>query len=77
MKKSTIMTGLIERLDKLEQWRKAKGDDEDAGKRKGKKSKEDEEVCPNCGGDLQFVEDGIVFCPKCDEYFEQEGEEDD
>ena len=63
MEKSKIMEALFERIGKLEDWRKK-------GESKGKKQKEDEDVCLTCGGDLQFVEDGIVYCPKCKEYFE-------
>ena len=39
------------------------------------KQKEDEEVCEQCGGDLEFVEEGIVYCPKCKEYYEVEEDE--
>ena len=69
MEKSKIMEGLFARLTDLEKWRK-----EEVPKRK-KKEKEDEEVCPNCGGDLLAVEDGIVYCSKCKEYFEEEKED--
>jgi ribosomal protein L37AE/L43A len=66
MEKSNIISALKGRLDDLEKWRKEKTD-----KKKGeKKQKTDEEVCPECGGDLLFVEEGIVFCPKCEQYFE-------
>jgi len=68
MEKSNIISDLLGRLDALEEWRKEKG------KPKGKKQPpEDEEVCPQCGGDLLFVEDGVVFCKKCNEYFEYDG----
>lgn len=67
MKKSSIIDALNERLDNLEKWRKA-------GLKK-KENKEDEEVCPACGADLLFVEEGIVYCSKCKEYYEQETEE--
>jgi len=40
-----------------------------------KKSEVDEDVCPECGSDLLFVEDGIVFCSKCKQYFELKGDE--
>ena len=63
MEKSSIIEALKERLDDLEKWRKGT-----SGKKK--ESKEDEDVCPICGGDLLFVEDNIVFCSKCKEYFE-------
>jgi uncharacterized protein with PIN domain len=38
------------------------------------KEKEDETVCPECGADLLVVEDGVVYCEKCDEYYEMEEE---
>ena len=70
MEKSNTISDLLERLEALENWRKEKV------KRKEKKTPaEDEEVCPQCGGDLLFVEDGIVFCKKCNEYFEMKVEE--
>jgi hypothetical protein len=62
MEKSEIIDALKGRLDALENWRKGKAN---------KEEKPDEEVCPICGGDLQWVEDNIVFCKKCNEYFEQ------
>ena len=71
MEKSKIIDALVERLDVLEKWRKEKSEPEDK-KAAAKKAKVDEEVCPECGGDLLFVEDGIVFCPVCKEYFEEE-----
>jgi len=68
MEKSNIISDLLERLKVLEDWRK------EGTKKKGKKTApEDEEVCPQCGGDLLFVEDGVVFCKKCNEYFEYDG----
>ena len=47
---------------------------EEAGKSKSK-SKEDETVCPVCAGDLEYVEEGIVYCPKCKDYYEVDTEE--
>jgi len=32
----------------------------------------DEDVCPVCKGDLRYVEEGIVYCPACEEYYEWE-----
>lgn len=68
MEKSEIINALHERIDELEKWRKSASD-------KKKTSKEDEEVCPECGGDLLFVEDNIVVCKKCKRYFEINEEE--
>jgi ribosomal protein L37AE/L43A len=66
MEKSNIISALKERLDKLEGWK-----EKVAKKKEGKKEKADEEVCPICGNDLLWVEEGIVFCKKCNEYYEQ------
>ena len=63
MEKSKIIEALKERLDELEKWRTATSS-------KKKEKKEDEDVCPICGGDLLFVEDNIVYCSKCKEYYE-------
>lgn len=69
MEKSNIIAALKERMDNIEKWQ------EEISKKKGsKKQKVDEEVCPECGGDLLFVEEGVVHCPKCDQYFEVEVE---
>jgi uncharacterized protein with PIN domain len=70
MKKSNIIDEITERLHNLEE--NIKGIKKPAPKKK--KEEVDEDVCPTCGGDLLFVEDGIVYCPTCKEYFE-EGEE--
>ena len=69
MEKSKIIETLEDRLAAIEKWKKTTSEDLDKDKHKGKA---DEEVCPNCGGDLLFVEDGIVYCPKCKDYFEEE-----
>jgi uncharacterized protein with PIN domain len=37
-----------------------------------KKEEKDEDVCPECGGDLEYVEEGVVLCPKCKVYYEVE-----
>ena len=66
MEKSSIIEALKERLDELEKWRKVTG----TKKKETKEKKEDEDVCPVCGGDLLFVEDNIVYCSKCKEYYE-------
>ena len=71
MEKSEIINALKERLDAVEKWQAGKSEPEDK-KAAAKKPPVDEEVCPECGGDLLFVEDGIVFCPVCKEYFEEE-----
>jgi uncharacterized Zn finger protein (UPF0148 family) len=74
MEKSNIITALKERLDSIETWRK---DLTEKKKKSSKKQKEDEDVCPECGNDLLFVEEGIVMCPKCNEYFEIGEEEEE
>jgi len=74
MEKSGIIDAIKERLVELEKWRADKKESEDK-KEKTKRSTVDEEVCPICGGDLLFVEDGIVYCQKCKQYFEYEGRE--
>ena len=75
MKKSNVIEELHGRLDKLEMWQQEEADiKEKQGKGKKKKSTEDEDVCPKCGGDLVFVEDGIVYCPKCKDFYEEEEE---
>lgn len=75
MEKSKIISALQERLDKLEIWKEENAEEVDKDKKKDSaKQKEDEEVCPNCGADLLFVEENIVYCPKCKDYFEN-GEE--
>jgi uncharacterized protein YbaR (Trm112 family) len=40
-----------------------------------KKEKEDETVCPECGSDLEYVEDGVVYCSHCKQYYDVEEEE--
>jgi uncharacterized protein with PIN domain len=70
MKKSEIINEITERLHNLEEG--FKGIKKPPAKKE--KTKVDEDVCPICGGDLLFVEEGIVLCPLCKEYFE-EGEE--
>jgi rRNA maturation endonuclease Nob1 len=69
MKKTGIIDALKNRIDALEKWQKGK-----AGNKK--KELEDEDVCPVCGSDLLFIEEGIVYCKKCDQYYEP-GEEED
>jgi transposase len=56
--KSTVITDLEERIKELESQKKEK--------------KEDEDVCPECGGDLNYVEEGVAICPKCSIYYEVE-----
>ena len=72
MEKSNIIQDLLDRLTKIELWK-----EESKGKKPPKDpapKEDDEDVCPKCGGDLLFVEDGIVFCPKCKAYYEEEKE---
>jgi ribosomal protein L37AE/L43A len=69
MKESNVIDQMQNRLTDIENRIKGIKD-----KKPTKENKEDEDVCPKCGGDLLFVEEGIVFCPKCKKYYE-EGEE--
>lgn len=71
MEKSDIISALQGRLDELEKWRAEKAEPK---KKSSINQKEDEEVCPNCGSDLLFVEENTVYCPKCKEYFEKDDE---
>lgn len=73
MEKSDIINALKERLDALEEWRTERKEPEEK-KKNAKKATVDEEVCPVCAADLLFVEEGIVFCPKCELYFEYKEE---
>jgi ribosomal protein L37AE/L43A len=42
----------------------------------GKKKEKKDDVCPDCGGDLEYVEEGVVYCSHCDQYYDvEEGEE--
>ena len=68
MEKTNVIKEITERLGKVEKFMKTPKKD------KGKK-KADEDVCPECGGDLVFVDQGIVFCPKCNEYYESDLED--
>jgi uncharacterized protein with PIN domain len=70
MRKSNIIDEITDRLHNLEE--DFKGIKKPPAKKK--KTEVDEDVCPTCGGDLLFVEEGIVLCPACNKYFE-EGEE--
>lgn len=71
MEKSKIMEDLFDRLGKLEDWRAEKAKPEKAKK----KNVEDEDVCPQCGDDLVYVEQGITYCEKCKNYYEEETNE--
>lgn len=68
MKKSTIISDMQLEIMALKELAAGKGKE-----KKGKK--EDEDVCPTCGGDLEYIEEGIVYCPVCKEYYEIEEEE--
>ena len=72
MEKSNIITELSERLVDVEEKLKTIVK---TPKKKSKKPEVDEDVCPECGGDLLFVEDGIVYCRKCSEYYELKEED--
>ena len=37
-----------------------------------KPEEKDELVCPECGGDVLEVEEGVYYCEDCKEYFEEE-----
>lgn len=69
MKKNTIIADMQAEILALKEANSKKGKD--------KKKKEDEDVCEECGGDLEFVEEGIVYCPKCKQYYEYEEEEEE
>ena len=74
MEKTKIISEITERLSDVEEHLK-KLAKPPASKKGGKKPEVDEDVCPECGGNLLFVEEGIVFCPKCVEYYEMGDEE--
>ena len=59
MKKSTVIVDLEERIKQLE------------GEKKPDKK---DIVCEECGGDLEYVEEGVVYCPHCEQYYEVEEE---
>lgn len=42
---------------------------------KSKEKKEEDVVCEECGGDLEYVEDGVVYCEHCKQYYDVEEEE--
>jgi uncharacterized protein with PIN domain len=75
MEKTDIINKMTVRLDSIEEHLKKLV--KAPGNKKGKKPEVDEEVCPECGGDLLFVEEGIVYCNKCSEYYEIADEEKD
>ena len=60
MKKTTIISDMQAQIAALTE----------AAKPKPKEKKEDDTVCPTCAGDLEYVEENVVYCPKCKEYFE-------
>ena len=64
MKKSSVIEGLMERIDILEKWRK--------GDKKKEDKPEDEDVCPVCGGNLDEIDEEIVYCSKCKQYYDLE-----
>ena len=64
MKKTNVITDMKAQIVALQEAVKGK-----------KESKEDETVCPVCAGDLEYVEEGVVYCPKCKEYYEVDTEE--
>ena len=68
MEKTNIINELKDRIVDIEEKLK-----KSVPKKKStneKKPEVDEDVCPECGSDLLFVEDGIVFCSKCKQYYE-------
>lgn len=42
---------------------------------KAPSEKKNDDVCPECGSDLEYVEDGVVYCPHCKQYYDYEEEE--
>jgi uncharacterized Zn finger protein (UPF0148 family) len=66
MKKNTTIEDMQKEIAALKEQAAAKKD----------KSGKDEDVCPDCGGDLEFVEDGVVYCSHCKQYYDIEEEED-
>ena len=40
-----------------------------------KPDKKEDVVCPGCGGDLEYVEEGVVYCSHCKQYYDVEEEE--
>ena len=75
MEKSNIITEISERLVDVEEKLKTIVKAPKKKSTNTKKPEVDEEVCPECGGDLLFVEDGIVYCRKCSEYYELKEED--
>ena len=63
MEKSNILSILEKRIGDLEKTLTN-------NKKKNSGKKPDEDVCPECGNDLLFVEDGIVYCSKCKQYYD-------
>ena len=64
------------RLDKLideaDVLRAKESEKEEKKEEKEEKEEEDEDVCPVCGSDLLEVEDGMLYCESCEEYYERE-----
>jgi len=68
MEKTNIINELRDRIVDIEE--KLKKSIPKKKSTSEKRPQVDEEVCPECGGDLLFVEDNIVFCTKCRQYYE-------
>jgi ribosomal protein S27AE len=61
MKKSSVISDMQKEIAGLKEATKPK-------------EKEDDTVCPDCGADLLVVEDNVLYCEKCDIYYETEEE---
>jgi len=74
-RKDEVIERLIDRQQTLLDREIKDGEKEDLN---DKDAEEDDTVCPECGSDLFEVEEGVLFCEKCKDYYtEIEGEEED
>lgn len=58
--------------DKAEARIKALEDKIAAQSKPKEKEEEDELVCPECGGDVFEIEEGVYYCEECKKHFEEE-----
>ena len=63
MKKSNVITDMQAEIAAL--------------KEAGKPKKKEDVVCDECGGDLDYVEEGVVYCPVCKVYYEYTEDEEE